>query len=175
VGALKEFKDFRKDGNYTIGCDWARQLVAITALLNEVANSADSPADSRPTTKGDLLQAVANIKGVVMPHVTMSYATAAQGHSPAPPTRLTPPRPTSSPGTQDKEIFIAMKNASKDTPLLRVPATELTTQCSALLSAYFCDPSTGGIPMPDPLRSSSHLPNGNIVLTFKTKDDATRA
>ena len=68
-----------------------------------------------------------------------------------------------------------MKNANRDAPFFRFPATELTACCSALLSDFFKDPKNGGIDMPSALRGSSRLPNGNIVLTFKSKDDATRA
>ena len=48
-----------------------------------------------------------------------------QGFTPVLP--YTPPRLAPSPDTQEKEIFISMKNATKDAPLTCLPATELTT------------------------------------------------
>ena len=68
-----------------------------------------------------------------------------------------------------------MKNATKEAPLTCLPATELTSQCNTFLSAFFCNPENGAINMPNALKSSSCLPNGNIILIFKYKDDAIRA
>ena len=127
VKAFKEFADFRKDGKYNMTKDWSKQLVAIRTLLGEVANAADPPALSAPVTRGDLLQAVTDIKSAISSPSPTSYAAAAHRQGPSPPTRLTPPRPAPSPETQEKEIFISMKNATKDAPLTHLPATELTT------------------------------------------------
>ena len=104
VDALKGFKDFRRDSgaatkSYNIGKEWAKQLVAITTLLDEVASApASSPTvASPPATRDDLRQAVADIKSSLGPQPPLSYAAAARGHGSAPPTRLThlgpPPHP----------------------------------------------------------------------------------
>ena len=87
----------------------------------------------------------------------MSYAAAAKG--PSSQNRLTPPRPAISPEAQEKEIFISMKNASKDTPILCPSPTELTKRCNLLLSTFFLDLENGGIDMPSVLHSTSRLPN----------------
>ena len=68
-----------------------------------------------------------------------------------------------------------MKNANREAPFFRFPAMEQMAHCSTLLSAFFKNPKNGGIDMPSALHGSSRLPNGNIVLTIKSKDDATRA
>ena len=181
VDALKGFTDFRRDGvsakTYNIGKEWDKQLMAITTLLDEVASTPVSAPTgaSPPATRDDLRQAVADIKSSLGPQPPLSYTAAAHGHGPALPTRLTPHRPIASPETQEKEIFISMKNANRDAPFFRFPVTELTAHCSALPSAFFKDPKNGGIDMPSALHGSSCLPNGNIVLTFKSKDDVTRA
>ena len=68
-----------------------------------------------------------------------------------------------------------MKNASKDAPILHHFPTELTKRCNLLLSTFFRDPKNGSIDMPSVLHSTSRLPNGNVILSFRTKDNANRA
>src|SRR6266481_3230348 len=176
VDVLVSFKDFKKDSKYSIGRKWARQLVAVTSLLNEAVNCMDTPSPSRPATHADLQNAVNDIKSSLASQPTTlfaTYASAARGtvsqNCP------TPPRPATSPEAQEKEIFISMKNTSKDAPFRRLPVTELTARCNVLLSAHFRDPENGGIDIPNALWSMSRLPNGNIILSFKSKDDAARA
>jgi len=56
------------------------------------------------------------------------------------PANLPPPRPAISPKTQEKDIFISMKNATRDAPFSCILATKLTIRCSTFLSAFFHDP-----------------------------------
>ena len=134
----------------------------------------DSPPSARPAMCEDLQRAIEDIKSsMASQYPPMSYAAAAKG--PASQNRLTPPRPTISPEAQEKEVFISMKNTSKYPPLLHHSPLELTKKCNLLLSTFFRDPENGGIDMPSALRSTSRLPNGNVVLSFRTKDDADRA
>jgi len=51
---------------------------------------------------------------------------------------------------------------------------ELTSKCNRLLIEFFGDPKNWGITLSSPLQSTSRLPNSNIVLSFKLKDDAVR-
>jgi len=181
VKALKSFKDFKKDSKYSLTANWARQLVAITTLLEEVLRSADGDDEDNSSlvTKGNLKWATDSIKAAVSyPSVQSaslpsSYATAA--HGPASQTRTLPPKPATSPEAQEKDIFISMRNMSKDAPFRKIPATDLTPRLNTLLSTYFRDPKNGRVDMPVSMCSTSHLPNGNVILSFKSKDDTTRA
>ena len=58
---------------------------------------------------------------------------------------------------------------------MSTPATELTGKCNTLLTEFFKDPKNGGLDIDTPLRSTSKLPNNNIILLFKQKEDAARA
>ena len=67
VDTLKGFKDFRRDistRTYNISKEWAKQLMAITTLLDEVASApASSPAmASLPATCNNLWQAITDIE-----------------------------------------------------------------------------------------------------------------
>ena len=183
VKALASFKDFKKNNKFNMTLKWARQLTAITVLLEEALCTVDSNSDndSSPATKGDLKCATDSINATIANSSLnahplsppLSYASAAHGlpsHS-----RSTPPKPAASPKVQEKEIFISMRNMSKDAPIHKLPATELMTRLNMLLSAHFIDPDNGGINMLNALHSTSQLPNGNLILSFKSKDDATRA
>ena len=140
----------------------------------------NSDDDSSPAMKGDLKHAADSINATIInspnAHLLsppLSYALAA--------CRLplcscsTLPRPATSPEVQEKEIFISMQNVSKDAPICKLPATELITRLNMLLTAHFKDPNNGGIDMLNALYSTSQLPNGNFILSFKFKEDATRA
>ena len=108
VNMLKQIKANR---TYSVGRDGAQQLSAVTALLDEIAELADSPPSARPATCNDLQRAVEDIKSsMASQSLPMSYATAAKG--PLSQNRLMPPRPAISPEAQEKEVFISMKNAS---------------------------------------------------------------
>ena len=52
---------------------------------------------------------------------------------------------------------------------------ELTSKCNVLLTEFFRDPKIGGLDINSPLHSTSKLPNNNMVLSFKQKEDAVRA
>ena len=163
--------------------NWAHQLATITALLEEALCTVDniSDNDSSLAMKGDLKCVADSINTTIInsslsAHLLsppLSYTSAACSL----PSRScsTLPKPAASPKVQEKEIFISMWNVSKDAPICKLPATELTTRLNMLLLAHFKDPDNSRIDMPNALRSSSWLPNSNFILSFKSKEDATRA
>src|SRR6266481_2805575 len=159
VDVLVSFKDFKKDSKYSIGREWARQLVAVTSLLNEAVNCMDTPSPSRPATHADLQNVVNDIKSSLASQPTTPFTTyASAARCTVSQNRPTPPRPATSPEAQEKEIFISMKNMSKDAPFQRLPVTELTARCNVLLSAHFRDPENGGIDMPTAHRACHDCP-----------------
>ena len=89
--------------------------------------------------------------------------------------RTAAPKPPPSAEAQEKEIFVSLKNTNTSSPFVVAPATELTSKCNTLLTDFFRDPKNGGFNVDSPLCSTSKLPNNNIVLTFKQKEDAVRA
>src|SRR6266481_2865036 len=115
VDVLISFKDFKKDSKYSIGHEWARQLVAVTSLLNEEVNCMDTPSPSRPAMHVDLQNVVNDIKSSLASQPTTPFATyASAAHGTVSQNCPTPPRPATSPKAQEKEIFISMKNMSQD-------------------------------------------------------------
>src|SRR5882672_4737389 len=84
-------------------------------------------------------------------------------------------KPTVSANTQERDIFVLLKNTNKSSPFTLAPATTLTDKANILLSEYFKNPSNGGLDILAQVHSTSHLANGSIILSFKTKEGAQHA
>ena len=174
VNVLKSFKDFKAGYHGQAICS---QILAVVKLLDEAVPAEANEDSSRPATQRDINMAVDSIKAA-MTSLPMSQATplsfADVVRTPAG-LRAAAPRPPPSAETQEKEIFVSLKNADASSPFVAAPATELTGKCNALLTEFFRDPKNGGLNIDSPLRSTSKLPNNNMVLSFKQKEDAVRA
>ena len=62
VDILKSFNDFKKGASYNIGLGYARQLVAVTRLLDKAISCLETVEGTCPITQEDLKHAVDNIK-----------------------------------------------------------------------------------------------------------------
>ena len=195
VNVLKGFEDFRSNGKLLIKEALALQLVAVTKLLDEAITENGTENDSRPAMKGDLKQAVNSIKAAAGPlpmsqsaalsfadmvrapasSMRMAVSFADMVKAPASSMRMAVSRPLPSAEAQEKDIFVSLKNASPGSTFVTTLVTELTGKCNELLTMFFKDPKNGGIDLPSLLRSTSRLPNNNIILSFKLKDNTTRA
>ena len=58
---------------------------------------------------------------------------------------------------------------------MTAPALELTGKCNAMLTEFFKDPQNGGLNIDALLHCTLKLPNNNIILSFKEREDADRA
>jgi len=84
-------------------------------------------------------------------------------------------KPATSAETQEKDIFISLKNTDKTSTFVLALPTTLTDKLNELLTAYYKNPSNGSLDIAAPIHSTSWLANGNIILTFKTRDGAQQA
>jgi len=119
-------------GGYNIGMAYARQLVAVTKLLNEAIQSDESaqiPASTQgslPAMKEDLTYAVEEIKASLTTHPSQlfgpqlgsSYANAIREGVGAFHPLTT--KPASSAEAQEKENFVSPKNTDKNSPFMSV-------------------------------------------------------
>ncbi|KAF8572984.1 hypothetical protein K439DRAFT_1625387 [Ramaria rubella] len=174
---MESFGDFKnRSGAYTQGKEGALQLMAIAKLLREAALIYGDPND-RPVAKSTLREAVEEIKTAIRMNVPLAnnerptYANVTRNTSPGS-TQFT--RLSQSAEILDKQIFISMKNADKSSPALSFPSHELTTHCNNLLTDFFAKDINGGIPMANPLCGTSRSLNGNLTITFKSKENAIR-
>ena len=111
-------------------------MYTVTSLFKEAVKDIATPQPSAPVTKADLQNTVIDIKNSLtsrLPVPAMSYTSAAWASVPS--NCLTPPKRAPSPEMQEKEVFISMKNTSRDAPIWRLPALELTARFNTLLSA----------------------------------------
>ena len=130
---------------------------------------------SKPASQEDIARVVDGIKASLhrlSSPVHPGCSVLCQGHrSISPPVGSTSRSVARNPR---KRVFHLAQNRQPKHPFHLRPPTELTDKCNTLRD-YFKAPCNGGINMPTPLRSTSRLPNGNMVLSFKTKEDAIRA
>ena len=73
---------------------------------------------------------------------------------------------------QERDIFVSLKNADKNSIFISSLHTTLTDKLNELLAVFFKSPSNGGLDIQAPNHSTSQLANSNIMLSFKTKDGA---
>jgi hypothetical protein len=100
-----------------------------------------------------------------------SYGDAAhQGTFNNEPTRKTP-----SPEVQEKQVTLSMPKVDRMAKVMSLSLSELTALCNKTLAEFFTRPKNGAINMDTPLRGTSPSQTGNITLTFRSKEDATRA
>ena len=174
VNALKLFKDFKAGYHGQATCS---QILALTKLLDEAVLAEGNEDSLRPGMQCEINKAINSIKSAMMSlpgsqATPLSFADIVRTLVSL---RTATPRPPPSAEAQEKEIFISLKNVNTSSLFVVAPAMELTSKCNVLLMDFFRDPKKGGLNVNSPLHSTSKLPNNNIVLTFKQKEDAVRA
>ena len=174
VNALKSLKDVFKAGYH--GQAICSQTLAITKLLDEAVLAEASEDSLQAAMQRDINKAVDSIKSAMtsLPRSQATPLSFADIVRTLAGLRAAAPRPPPSTEAQEKEIFVSLKNTDASSPFVAAPAMELTGKCSTLLTEFFRDPKNGGLNINSPPHSTFKLPNNNMVLSFKQKEDTVR-
>jgi len=145
--------------------------------LDEAISSPDPLGSTWLATQEDLNHTVDDIKASIGTQLLCpppsSYANDIKG--PAKTFHPLTSKPTASAEAQERDIPISLKKTNKNLPFASILPTTLTDKLNELLAAFFKNPSNGGLDILAPNCSTSWLANGNLILTFKTKDGAQQA